>query len=90
MLARLRAWRAERRRKEGAIRRAVQEFRESRGFAPMGAHVLRLDPKKPSCAWCIWPITYLPIAPGSPYRIQPELFASSRSRTLQTWNRPGA
>jgi hypothetical protein len=45
MFARLRAWRVERRRKEGAIRRAVQEFRERRGFAPLGAHVLPLDPQ---------------------------------------------
>jgi len=42
MLARLRAWRVKRQRKDAAIRRAVQEFREKRGFAPMSAHVLRL------------------------------------------------
>jgi len=46
MLARLRAWRAERRRKDGAIRRALQEFRARRGIAPMGAHVLRLTPEE--------------------------------------------
>lgn len=46
MLARLRAWRLERQRKEAAIRRALQEFRDKRGFAPMGAHVLRLDPEE--------------------------------------------
>jgi DUF1009 family protein len=42
MLARLKAWRARRRHKDAAIRRAIQEFRERRGFEPMGAHVLRL------------------------------------------------
>jgi len=46
MLARLRAWRVERRRKDGAIRRALQVFRERRGVAPMGAHVLRLTPEE--------------------------------------------
>jgi hypothetical protein len=46
MLARLSAWRAERRRKEKAIRHAVQEFRQGRGFAPMGGHVLRLGPRE--------------------------------------------
>jgi hypothetical protein len=42
VLARLRAWRVERQRKDTAIRRALQEFRAKRGLAPMGAHVLRL------------------------------------------------
>jgi hypothetical protein len=46
MLARLKAWRTERRRKDAAIRRALQEFRERRGFAPMSAHVLRQDPEE--------------------------------------------
>jgi hypothetical protein len=46
MLARMRAWRAERRRKEAAIRHALQEFRDMRGFTPIGAHVLRLDPEE--------------------------------------------
>ena len=46
MLARLGAWRVERRRKDGAIRRALQVFRERRGVAPMGAHVLRLTPEE--------------------------------------------
>jgi hypothetical protein len=46
MLARLRAWRAERRRRDEAIRRAVKAFREIRGFAPMGSHVLRVDPEQ--------------------------------------------
>ena len=46
MLGRLRAWRVERRRKEAAIRRALQEFRDKRGFAAVGAHVLRLDPEE--------------------------------------------
>jgi len=38
------AWRVKRQRKGAAIRRAVQEFREKRGFAPMSAHVLRVNP----------------------------------------------
>ena len=42
MLATLRAWRAERRRKDRAVQRAVEEFHKRRGFAPMGGHVLRL------------------------------------------------
>jgi len=46
MLARLKAWRAERRRKDAAIRRALQEFRERRDFAPMSAHVLRRGPEE--------------------------------------------
>jgi hypothetical protein len=46
VLARLRAWRVERQRKDAAIRRALQEFRAKRGIAPMGAHVLRLDPEE--------------------------------------------
>jgi hypothetical protein len=46
MLTRLRAWREERRRKDAAIRRAIDEFRKRRGFAPMGGHVLRLGPKE--------------------------------------------
>jgi hypothetical protein len=46
MLARLRAWRVERQRKEAAIRRTLQEFRDKRGFAAVGAHVLRLDPEE--------------------------------------------
>jgi hypothetical protein len=46
MLVRLRAWRVERQRKEAAIRCALQAFRDKRGFAPMGAHVLRLDPEE--------------------------------------------
>jgi hypothetical protein len=45
MLARLRAWRAKRRRKDRAVRRAVREFHARRGFAPMSGHVLRLDSK---------------------------------------------
>jgi hypothetical protein len=43
MFARVKAWRAERRCKDDAIRRAVQEFGKRRGFAPMGAHVLRTE-----------------------------------------------
>ena len=46
MLARLRAWRVRRQHKDAAIRRAVQDFRETRGFAPMRAHVLRLHPEE--------------------------------------------
>jgi len=46
MLARLKAWRTERRRKDAAIRRALQEFRERRDFAPMSAHVLRRGPEE--------------------------------------------
>ena len=46
MLARFRAWRVERRRNEAAIRHAVQEFRERRGFGPMGVHVLGRDPQE--------------------------------------------
>jgi DUF1009 family protein len=46
VLAKLKAWRATRQRKDAAIRRAIEEFREKRGFAPMGAHVLRLDPQE--------------------------------------------
>jgi DUF1009 family protein len=46
VLARLRAWRIERQRKDAAIRRALLAFREKHGFAPMGAHVLRLDPEE--------------------------------------------
>ena len=42
MLATLRTWRAERRRKDRAVQRAVEEFHKRRGFAPMGGHVLRL------------------------------------------------
>jgi hypothetical protein len=45
MLARIRAWRVERRRKDRAVRRAVREFHVRRGFAPTGGHVLRVDPK---------------------------------------------
>jgi len=37
---------AERRRKDAAIRRALQEFRERRDFAPMSAHVLRRGPEE--------------------------------------------
>lgn len=43
MFARVRAWRAERRRKDRAVRRAVEEFHKGRGFAPMSGHVLRVD-----------------------------------------------
>jgi hypothetical protein len=46
MLARVRARRAERRRRDDAIRRAVQEFRERRGFTPMSAHVLHRTPQE--------------------------------------------
>ncbi len=46
MLARLRAWRVRRQYQDAAIRRAVQDFRETRGFAPMRAHVLRLHPEE--------------------------------------------
>lgn len=42
----IRARRAERRRKDSAIRRAIEEFRARRGFAPMGAHVLHLAPQE--------------------------------------------
>lgn len=45
MLTRWKAWRSERQRKDRAIRLAVQQFRETRGLAPMGGHVLRLDPQ---------------------------------------------
>jgi len=46
ILAWLRTYRAERRRKEGAIRRALVELHRRRGFAPIGGHVLRLDPRE--------------------------------------------
>jgi hypothetical protein len=46
MLARVRAWRAERRRRDDAIGRAVQEFRARRGYAPMAGYVLRLDDRE--------------------------------------------
>jgi hypothetical protein len=46
MLAQLRAWRVRRQHKDAAIRRAVQDFRAKRGFAPMRAHVLRLHPEE--------------------------------------------
>jgi hypothetical protein len=46
MLTRLRTWRARQRRKECAIRRAVQQFREKSGHVPMGASVLHLSPQE--------------------------------------------
>jgi hypothetical protein len=43
MIGRVRAWLGERRRKRAAIERALAEFRRTRGTAPIGAHVLRLE-----------------------------------------------
>ena len=79
MLARLRAWRIERRRKESAIRRAVQQFRDSRGFAPMGGHVLRLGPEE-----AIMRVMYMAdrIPPDRTWFAVPEPDASIRELTF--------
>jgi hypothetical protein len=39
----VRAWLDKRRQKRAAIERALAEFRRTRGRAPIGAHVLRLE-----------------------------------------------
>jgi hypothetical protein len=44
LFERVRAWRLARRRRTAAIRRALLEFRASRGINPLGGHVLRLGP----------------------------------------------
>lgn len=90
MLARLRVWRAERRRKDRAVRRAVEAFQERRHFASMGGHVLRLDLDH-SIVRVMYVTDHIPpTAPGSPCRRRMATRGSSGSRRWRTWKQPGA